>query len=119
MYAPFTIPERDSEGRLVRVDNPEIQFGMIDSGAMVGCVSHAVLATFPALQQYFIEKPDHLSGMGSIKCAVFGELRNVPINLGTQQEKGNTALVNFRVTEGAGYQVIFGLDYLVGIKAWV
>ena len=39
MYAPFTVPERNKDGRLVRVDNPDIQFGMIDSGAMVGCVS--------------------------------------------------------------------------------
>ena len=84
---------------------------------MVNCLPAAVLAAFPVLKTYFVETRDVLRGVGSVRCQVLGELRRVPISLGTDQAPGSIVLCNFRVTEGTDYQIIIGMATLKPLQA--
>ena len=66
----------------MRQKQPEIHFAMLDTGAMVNCMSHAVIAAFPVLQAYYVECQDVLRGVGRVCCQVLGELCKVPVSLG-------------------------------------
>ena len=99
----FTVPWMGPEGHYVRQQHPEIHFAMLDTGAMVNCMSHAVIAAFPVLRAYYVEAQDVLRGVGSVRCQVLGELRKVPVSLGGDQAAGSIVLCNFRVIEGSDY----------------
>lgn len=58
-----------------------------------------------------------LVGVGDIGCRVYGELRNVPISLGSFQQTGTAVNANFKVVEGTSYSILFGLDLLVPLNA--
>ena len=119
LFVPFTLPRRGPDGRLQQEANPTIHFGMADTGAMVSCMTKEVLDAFPQLQPFFVPQADRLSGVGAVHCHVFGELRGVPVCMGPTQRKGQTILATFRVTEGAGYQIILGLDSMKKLRAVV
>ena len=55
--------------------------------------------------------------MGNISCKVYGELRCVPLSLGTKQAPGTVVLADFKVVEGDTYAVLLGLDLLDPIRA--
>lgn len=61
-----------------------VHYGNVDSGAMVGCMSKILLDVLPFLAAYFHPAEDMLLGVGDIGCKVYGELRDVPLCLGTQ-----------------------------------
>ena len=86
---------------------------------MVGCISIVLLEVLPFLNYYFHPAEDMLLGVGDIGCKVYGELRNVPLCLGTKTEAGTALKANFRVIEGFSYSILFGLDLLVPINGKV
>ena len=50
----------------------------------MGCLSKVLLDVLPFLNAYFHPTEDMLLGVGDIGCKVYGELRNVPLCLGTK-----------------------------------
>ncbi len=116
---PFTFPKPTVHGGFERVSTPSVHWGMVDCGAMVGCMHHCLLGLYPPLKQYYIAKPEKIGGVGGISCEVLGELHNVPVCLGTVQDSGGLFYANFKVVVGKGYSILFGLDFLETIDGHV
>ncbi len=55
MFAPFTIPPRDTQGELTRSESPTVHWGNVDTGSMVNIMYSGVLAAFPELVPYWRE----------------------------------------------------------------
>ena len=89
LAVPFTVPRKGPDGRPIRDPVPVVHFGMLDTGAQISCIPQSVVEAFPAFQQYFVAAPDRIKGVGGIACAVYGELRNVPLSLGDDQAPGS------------------------------
>ncbi len=52
MFAPFTIPPRDAQGKLTRNESPTVHWGNVDTGSMVNIMYSGVLTAFPELAPY-------------------------------------------------------------------
>lgn len=52
MFAPFTIPTADKQGKLVKDDKAVVHWGNVDTGSMVNIMYSGVLAAFPELKKY-------------------------------------------------------------------
>ena len=52
MFAPFTIPPKDSQGKPTKHAAPTVHWGNVDTGSMVNIVYSGVLNTHPGLEEY-------------------------------------------------------------------
>ena len=52
MFAPFTIPPRDAQGKPERVGAPTVHWGNVDTGSMVNIVYSGMLSSHPGLGEY-------------------------------------------------------------------
>ena len=117
LYIPFCIPRTRTSGGYTRSTKPTLHMGMQDSGAMISCMTEATMRAFPAFSSRFHARPDVVRGVGGHTCRTLGEVRRVPISIGEDQQSGSIFLCTFRVTEGKGYTIIFGLNLLVPLHA--
>ena len=58
-----------------------------------------------------------ITGIGGVKCRVKGDLKRIPICLGTAQKDSTLFYTDLKVIDGKGYFLLFGLDLLDTIDA--
>ena len=82
-------------------------------------MSAGTMQAFEAFKTRFVDKPDVVRGVGGIRCHIVGEVQKVPVSFGDTQARGSTFFCTFRVTPGADYSILFGLDIQVPLRAQI
>ena len=119
MFAPFTVPQTGSDGKLERSTTPTVHWGNVDTGAQVNIAYSGVLTAFPDLAQYKQAFNTTVQGVGNRTTQVLCKLVNVPVSLGHDQVPGSCIRTTFYVLECPTYHFILGLTLLAKVDAAV
>lgn len=119
MFVPFTLLERDIEGKLQRCQDPVVHYGNADTGSMVNVMYSGVLSANQELEKYKAEFQHVICGVGEKITRVVCKLVDVPVSLGYHQEPGSLVKATFYVIDCPSYHFIIGLTLLTVVNGQV
>lgn len=119
MFAAFTLPSKGPTGTPVRVADPLVHYGNVDTGSMVNVMYSGVLTANPALLEYKQEFTHVICGVGDKITRVICKLVDVPLSLGKKQASGSLVTATFYVIECPQYHFILGLTLLGAVNGIV
>ena len=86
---------------------------------MVNILYSGVLQGFPELEKFKMNFQHEVKGVGNKTTKVVCKLANVPVSIGSDQERGSCHTTTFYVLDCPSYHCIIGLTLLQKIDAGV